>query len=208
MLDILHYFPHKVLPQSVDKHNTILYNRGVGQRNGPGGATNTPEPGPQRGSLYGHHQCSVRTVQDRGRRLPHPRQRARGYSHGDSRWRIRRRGRGLRLRVRSLCWRFLKRVVLARSILPRRQDRLSGVGHEEWPYQPKRGGSLRPRHRRVDGVIVVAPRVGSYEERTCMRCFEGRVYDMERGAWVACERCSDTGLVTVYLYPKLNRRSR
>jgi hypothetical protein len=36
-----------------------------------------------------------------------------------------------------------------------------------------------------------------------MRCFEGRVYDIERGAWVACERCSGTGRVVVYLYPKL-----
>jgi hypothetical protein len=26
-------------------------------------------------------------------------------------------------------------------------------------------------------VIVVAPRAGSYEERTCSRCFEGRVYE-------------------------------
>jgi PHP family Zn ribbon phosphoesterase len=56
--------------------------------------------------------------------------------------------------------------------------------------------------------IVVAPRAGSYEERTCVRCFEGNVYDMERGAWVACERCSGSGRVVVYLYPKLKRRSR
>jgi hypothetical protein len=41
-----------------------------------------------------------------------------------------------------------------------------------------------------------------------MRCFEGRVYDIERGAWVACERCSGTGRVMVYLNPKLNRRPR
>ena len=41
-----------------------------------------------------------------------------------------------------------------------------------------------------------------------MRCFAGRVYDMERGAWVVCERCSGSGRVVVYLYPKLNRRSR
>jgi hypothetical protein len=34
-----------------------------------------------------------------------------------------------------------------------------------------------------------------------MRCFEGRVYDIERGAWVACERCSGSGRVMVYLYP-------
>jgi hypothetical protein len=41
-----------------------------------------------------------------------------------------------------------------------------------------------------------------------MRCFEGRVYDTARGAWVACERCSGSGRVVVYLYPKLKRRSR
>jgi hypothetical protein len=40
-----------------------------------------------------------------------------------------------------------------------------------------------------------------------MRCFEGRVYDMQRGVWVACERCSGTTRV-VYLYPKINRRPR
>ena len=57
-------------------------------------------------------------------------------------------------------------------------------------------------------MIAAAKRAGSYEERTCMRCFEGRVYDMERGEWVACERCSGSGRVMVYLYPKLNRRSR
>ncbi len=37
---------------------------------------------------------------------------------------------------------------------------------------------------------------------------EGRVYDMQRGAWVACERCSGTARVVVYVYPKLNRRPR
>jgi hypothetical protein len=41
-----------------------------------------------------------------------------------------------------------------------------------------------------------------------MRCFAGRVYDMQRGLWVACERCSGTGRVMVYLYPKLRRRQR
>jgi hypothetical protein len=55
---------------------------------------------------------------------------------------------------------------------------------------------------------VVANRAGSYEERTCTRCFEGRAYDIERGAWAACERCSGNGRVMVYLYPKLNRRPR
>jgi hypothetical protein len=57
-------------------------------------------------------------------------------------------------------------------------------------------------------MVVAAKRAGSYEERTCLRCFEGRVYDIERGAWVARKRCSGAGLVVVYLYPKLNRRPR
>jgi hypothetical protein len=38
---------------------------------------------------------------------------------------------------------------------------------------------------------------------TYLRCFAGRVYDMQRGAWVACERCSGSGRVVVYVYPKL-----
>ena len=37
-------------------------------------------------------------------------------------------------------------------------------------------------------IVVAVKRAGSYEERTCLRCFEGRVYDIHRGAWVACER--------------------
>ena len=56
--------------------------------------------------------------------------------------------------------------------------------------------------------ILGAAKEGSYEERTCSRCFEGRVYDTERGAWVACERCSGSGRVVVYLYPKIKRRPR
>ena len=56
--------------------------------------------------------------------------------------------------------------------------------------------------------IVAATKAGSYEERSCLRCFEERVFDIESGAWVACERCSGTGRVMVYLYPKLGRRSR
>jgi hypothetical protein len=55
---------------------------------------------------------------------------------------------------------------------------------------------------------VAATEAGSYEERTRLRCFEGRVYNNQRGAWVACDRCSGSGRVVVYLYPKLNRRPR
>jgi hypothetical protein len=55
---------------------------------------------------------------------------------------------------------------------------------------------------------MAATSAGSYEERACMRCFEGRVYDIQRGAWAACERCSGTARVMVYLYPKLKDRPR
>src|SRR5215217_2557819 len=51
---------------------------------------------------YGHNQCSVRAVQDRGRFVPHPRQQARGLPHGDSRSRLRGRSRGPRFRLRPL----------------------------------------------------------------------------------------------------------
>jgi hypothetical protein len=56
--------------------------------------------------------------------------------------------------------------------------------------------------------IVAATRWGSYEERTCLRCFEGRVYDIQRDAWVGCQRCSGSGRVEVYIYPKLKRPPR
>jgi hypothetical protein len=35
-----------------------------------------------------------------------------------------------------------------------------------------------------------------------MRCFEGLVYDVQRGAWVVCERCSGSGRAVVYVHPK------
>jgi hypothetical protein len=35
MLGILHYYSHKILPQLVDKYNTIMYNEGVGKEMAP-----------------------------------------------------------------------------------------------------------------------------------------------------------------------------
>jgi hypothetical protein len=60
-------------------------------------------------------------------------------------------------------------------------------------------------------IGVAATRAGSssyYEARGCWRCFEGRVYDWQRGAWVACETCSGTGRALVYIYPRPKRRLR
>ena len=55
-------------------------------------------------------------------------------------------------------------------------------------------------------MIVATTGAGWYEERTCLRCLDGRVYDMQRGAWVACERCSGTVRVVVSVYPKRETR--
>jgi hypothetical protein len=89
------------------------------------------------------------------------------------------------------------------------------TGYREWARRNGRLGDIHSLDDRFDhdvdethGVIVVATRLGSCEERTCSQCFEGRVYDIQRGAWVACERCSGIARVMVFLYPKLNRRSR
>jgi hypothetical protein len=41
-----------------------------------------------------------------------------------------------------------------------------------------------------------------------LRCFGRRVYDIEGGAWVACERFSGSGRVVVYVYPKIKRCPR
>ena len=57
-------------------------------------------------------------------------------------------------------------------------------------------------------MIVAAKTAGSYQERICSRCFEGRVYDVQRGAWVACERCSGSGRLLVYVYPTLKHPPR
>jgi hypothetical protein len=82
------------------------------------------------------------------------------------------------------------------------------VGHEDRAHQSERRGPLRPRRRQDDGVIVGFTESGSYEERTCLRCFEGHVYEPQRDAWVACERCSGTPRVVVYIYPKPKRRPK
>jgi hypothetical protein len=55
-------------------------------------------------------------------------------------------------------------------------------------------------------MIVTSTEAGTYEERPCLRCFEGRVYDAQRDAWVTCERRTGTARVVAYVYPKPKRR--
>ncbi len=49
-----------------------------------------------------------------------------------------------------------------------------------------------------------------YEERDCVGCLDGLVYDGQAGAWVACETCSGTGRAVVFVYgsPARGRRRR
>jgi hypothetical protein len=55
----------------------------------------------------------------------------------------------------------------------------SSAAHERASYEDD---SLVQIDIRASGVIVVVTRAGSYEERICLRCFEGRVYDVRRDA--------------------------
>ncbi len=46
---------------------------------------------------------------------------------------------------------------------------------------------------------------GSYEERACVLCLSGLVYDGQAGGWVGCELCSGTGRAMAFVYPKARR---
>ncbi len=48
---------------------------------------------------------------------------------------------------------------------------------------------------------------GSYEERTCLRCWEGKQYDATAGEWVACEMCGGEGTARVFVYPARRRKT-
>jgi len=52
---------------------------------------------------------------------------------------------------------------------------------------------------------VAATDAGSYEERECSRCYEGREYDARLGAWVECRTCSVSRQVVACVYPKPSR---
>ena len=65
----------------------------------------------------------------------------------------------------------------------------------------------RPRAS-LGGVIVAAYEPVSYEERDCVACLSGLVYDGWAGGWVCCEACSGTGRVTTFVYPKAGSGGR
>jgi len=53
----------------------------------------------------------------------------------------------------------------------------------------------------------LGPLAGSYEERTCLRCWEGKQYDATAGEWVACEMCGGKGAARVFVYPARRRKT-
>ena len=55
---------------------------------------------------------------------------------------------------------------------------------------------------------VAAKREGSYKERTCLRCFEGRVYDVARGGMRAVLGHFFARVLVYPLYPELKDRPR
>ena len=50
-------------------------------------------------------------------------------------------------------------------------------------------------------MIVAAYKLGSYEERDCVACLSGLVYDGR----VGCGACSGTGRAMAFVYPKTRR---
>ncbi len=54
-------------------------------------------------------------------------------------------------------------------------------------------------------MSVAAYKPGSYEERECVLCLSGLVYDGQAGGWVGCELCSGTGRAMAFVYPKARR---
>ncbi len=57
-------------------------------------------------------------------------------------------------------------------------------------------------------MIVAVHEPGSYEERDCVACLSGFVYDGRAGGWMCCGACSGTGRATVFVYPKAGGRLR
>ncbi len=47
-----------------------------------------------------------------------------------------------------------------------------------------------------------------YEERDCVGCLDGLVYDGQAGAWVECGTCSGTGRAVMFVYASPARPSR
>ena len=55
-------------------------------------------------------------------------------------------------------------------------------------------------------MIAAAHEPGSYEERDCVACLSGLLYDGRLGAWVGCGPCLGTGRAVAFVYPKTRRQ--
>ena len=125
-----------------------------------------------------------------------------------------RRQRVIRVRVAGACARFLvsgsKGAVYVvdpatrGSALARMPT--GGARVASTPWLAGRCGGLRPA-RPPTGISwrmnMVSHKRGSYEERDCVACLSGLVYDRRAGGWVCCAACSGTGRVATFVYPKV-----
>ena len=55
---------------------------------------------------------------------------------------------------------------------------------------------------------MVSHKRGSYEERDCVACLSGLIYDGLANEWVCCEACSGTGRIAAFVYPKAGSGGR
>ena len=53
---------------------------------------------------------------------------------------------------------------------------------------------------------MAPPKTDSHEERECVACLDGLVYDGHAGAWVECGACSGSGRAVVFVYETARRR--
>ncbi len=54
--------------------------------------------------------------------------------------------------------------------------------------------------------MAVSRTAPGYEERDCVGCLDGLVYDGQAGAWVECGTCSGTRWAVVFVYETARRR--
>ena len=56
--------------------------------------------------------------------------------------------------------------------------------------------------------MTITNGAGSYEERDCVACLSGLIYDGLANEWVCCEACSGTGRIAAFVYPKAGSGGR
>ncbi len=55
-------------------------------------------------------------------------------------------------------------------------------------------------------MMTVSRTASGYEERDCVGCLNGLLYDGQAGAWVECGTCSGSGRAVMFVYETARRR--